>query len=148
MVLVVEAVNSFQMIYWVIVFLIFNLLSSFGSTPQNNSSQTNLFGNDFMKLDPFANPLPSINPTGATGFTGSNFGIDTFNQHTTASSSMDAFNQSLGFLRCQLCCNNNFTNNNNHRCLESIVVGALIHQPHPFCIREAIHKRQLAAIRF
>ena len=81
-----------------------------------------------MKLDPFANPLPSINPTGATGFTGSNFGIDTFNQHTTASSSMDAFNQSLGFLRCQLCCNNNFTNNNNHRCLESIVVGALIHQ--------------------
>lgn len=74
-----------------------NLLSSFGSTPQNNSSQANLFGNDFMKLDPFANPLPSINPTGATGFTGSNFGIDTFNQHTTASSSMDAFNQSLGF---------------------------------------------------
>lgn len=74
-----------------------NLLSSLGGMPQNNSSQTNLFANDFMKLDPFANPLQSINPGGSSGFSGSNFGIDTFNQHTTAASNMDAFNQSLGF---------------------------------------------------
>lgn len=64
---------------------------------QGNLSQTNLFGNDFMKSDPFSTTsLALVNQTTTQGFgSATAFGIDTFNQQP--STGLDAFNHNLSF---------------------------------------------------